>query len=193
LVVLDTDPRHGGDDSLYELERQHGVLPPTRTVVTPGGGQHYYFRWPGFWIKNIAPIVPELPGLDMRGDGGYVVVPPSPGYEPDSVAPLAPMPPVLIELTRDDRNDRNGDRPRVPAGVWARMFVEGIPEGERNDDLTKVTGHLIRRYVDVDLAAALVHLANEAWCQRPLPGSEVDRIIDSVAGMELRRRERRSG
>jgi hypothetical protein len=190
LVVLDADPRHGGDDSLHDLERRHGALPATRTVVTPSGGEHYYFRWPGVWIKSTAPMVPELPGLDMRGDGGYVVVPPSRGYEHDSVAPLAPMPPCLIELARDDRT---GDRRRVPAGVWTRMFVDGIPDGERNVDLTRLTGHLIRHYVAVDLAAALVHLANRAWCTTPLPGSEVDRIIDSVAGMELRRRERRNG
>jgi hypothetical protein len=100
------------------------------------------------------------------------------------------MPAFLIELTRDDRN---GSRPRVPGDVWTRMQVDGIQDGSRNVDLTSVAGHLIRRYVAVDLAAALVHLVNEAWCQPPLPGSEVDRIIDSVAGMELRRRERRTG
>src|SRR5690606_14124825 len=43
LVVLDVDPRNGGDESLRALERQHGELPPTLVAETGGGGVHYYF------------------------------------------------------------------------------------------------------------------------------------------------------
>src|SRR5262249_25320402 len=50
LVVLDVDPRHGGDESLRQLEEQYGPLPETPTVLSGGGGRHLYFRHPGFYV-----------------------------------------------------------------------------------------------------------------------------------------------
>ena len=73
LVVLDVDPRHGGDDSLAALEAVHGPVPPTVRSLTGGGGHHLYFAHPGVAVpsRSIAP------GLDVKGDGGLVVCPPS--------------------------------------------------------------------------------------------------------------------
>jgi hypothetical protein len=62
-----------------------------------------------------------------------------------------------------------------------------LSEG-RNDKLTRLVGHLLRHYVDAALTTALAHLVNEHRCYPPLPREEVDRIVDSVAAMELRRR-----
>jgi hypothetical protein len=73
LIVLDIDPRHGGDDTLAELEHKHGVLPATPSVKTPGGGAHYYFRHPGGHV----PSGPVAEGVDLKADGGYVLAPPS--------------------------------------------------------------------------------------------------------------------
>src|SRR5262245_25088775 len=44
VVVLDVDPRHGGDRSLADLEAKFGALPSTVRASTGGGGQHIYFR-----------------------------------------------------------------------------------------------------------------------------------------------------
>jgi hypothetical protein len=74
LVVLDVDPRHGGDKSLKKLEREHGPLPRTLESVTGGGGRHYYFSHPGGEVRNRTGIEP---GIDLRGDGGCIVAPPS--------------------------------------------------------------------------------------------------------------------
>lgn len=74
LVVLDVDPRHGGDESLKELEHEHGPLPKTVESITGGGGRHVYFSHPGEEVHNRANI---KPGIDLRGDGGCIVVPPS--------------------------------------------------------------------------------------------------------------------
>ncbi len=74
IVVLDVDPRHGGDKSLRALEREHGRLPKTPKSITGGGGQHYYFAHPGGEVRNRAGI---RPGVDLRGDGGCIVAPPS--------------------------------------------------------------------------------------------------------------------
>ena len=75
LVVLDVDPKSGGDETLYELEAVHGHLPETIEVLTGGGGRHLYFRHPGGEVRCSAGKLG--PGLDIRADGGYVVAPPS--------------------------------------------------------------------------------------------------------------------
>ena len=74
LVVLDVDPRHGGKESLRKLEREHGALPDTMESVTGGGGRHLYFSHPGGVVHNRTNIEP---GIDLRGDGGCIVSPPS--------------------------------------------------------------------------------------------------------------------
>jgi hypothetical protein len=71
-LAVDIDPRNGGNESLAELERQHGALATPATVSTGGGGQHRLFRHPGGHIPH------ELaPGIDLKSDGGYIVAAPS--------------------------------------------------------------------------------------------------------------------
>ena len=71
--VLDVDPRHGGEDSLEEWEQDLGRLPDTVEQLTGGGGRHLLFaHQPG--VRNKTDLAP---GLDVRGDGGYIVVAPS--------------------------------------------------------------------------------------------------------------------
>jgi len=75
LLILDIDGEQGRK-SLRALEQQHGQLPDTWSVTTGSGGVHLYFRWPrGLKIRNSAKKI--APGIDIRGDGGYVVAPPS--------------------------------------------------------------------------------------------------------------------
>lgn len=76
LVVLDVDPRNGGDASLERLQGGIGKLPPTLTVKTGGGGYHLYFRYPLSGGK-IAAKLDGYPGIDVKADGGYVLAPPS--------------------------------------------------------------------------------------------------------------------
>ena len=65
----------------------------------------------------------------------------------------------------------------------------GIEAGTRNEQLARLVGHLLRRYVDVDLASEIALLVNEHRARPPLPREELDRIIDSIAAREARRRE----
>jgi hypothetical protein len=77
LFVLDIDDReqHRGSDTLADLEAEHGELPPTVTVHTPSGGRHLYFRT-SINVRNDAGK--RLgPGLDIRGEGGQVLAPPT--------------------------------------------------------------------------------------------------------------------
>ena len=76
LLVLDVDARDGGFESLAALERRNGPLPETAKARTGGGGVHVFFRYPaGETVRNSAGALGT--GLDVRGEGGYVVVPPS--------------------------------------------------------------------------------------------------------------------
>jgi hypothetical protein len=77
IWVTDED----GDEDLAtmsRLEAEHGKLPKTVEVVTGGGGRHLYWRWrpDGREIRNFQ-CRDDLPGFDVRGEGGFVVAPPS--------------------------------------------------------------------------------------------------------------------
>lgn len=76
LFVVDVDPDHGGEESLERLVALHGPLPPGRAVRTGSGGLHLHFAHPGGVVRNSAGTKLGA-GLDVRGDGGYVVAPPS--------------------------------------------------------------------------------------------------------------------
>lgn len=186
LVVLDVDPRHGGLGSLKAIQQEHGPLPETLTVATGGGGYHFYFT------GQAGNRVGVRPGLDLRGDRGYVVAPPSlhmSGRRYEWVRmglPLAPLPPWLLT---GNATGASTQTPRaIPSTEWQRLLAGPIPEGRRNDSLTRLTGHLLRRGVHPVVAMELVLAVNRARCVPPLPEQEVVNLVDSIAGRELRRR-----
>jgi hypothetical protein len=107
IVVIDVDPRHGGDETFQQIEPK---LPLTWRVQTGGGGQHLYFHAGNHEIKNSAGKIG--PGIDVRGTGGYVVGVGSNHISggiyswdvdahPDG-APLAPLPDWLITRKRPE-------------------------------------------------------------------------------------------
>jgi hypothetical protein len=69
FFVLDIDPRHDGDETIFNLQTQHGYLPDTVRFQTGGGGKHILFQYPGIHIPNSAGKIGK--GIDVRGDGGY--------------------------------------------------------------------------------------------------------------------------
>jgi hypothetical protein len=109
LLVLDIDPGADGTESLAALERVHGPLPGTARARTGGGGVHVYFRYPaGEEVRNSAGRLG--PGLDVRGEGGYVVVPPSrtrSAYEWLDRAP--PADPAWLLMCLREQPSRSGE------------------------------------------------------------------------------------
>jgi putative DNA primase/helicase len=79
VVEADTKKGHGVDGiaNLRQFEERHGKLPQTRMAVSPSGSLHYYFRHPGYdiHVKNSSSEL--APGVDVRGDGGMVLAPPT--------------------------------------------------------------------------------------------------------------------
>ena len=175
--VLDIDPRHGGNESLEELEREHGKLPETVEAITGGGGRHILFKHKG-GVRNSAG---RLPGLDVRGEGGYIIVAPSTHASGQAYAWELSSRPDEVELAEwPDRSldalkisDSNLCSPAPPVG-------DRIIKGQRNEVLTSLAGTMRRREMsEYEIVAALL-VANERRCDPPLPDEEVQRIAASV-------------
>jgi hypothetical protein len=78
LLVLDVDPDRGGEAALAQFERSCGPAPRTARARIGGGGLHLYLRYPSeakVAVRNSAGYLGL--GLDVRDEGGYVIVPPS--------------------------------------------------------------------------------------------------------------------
>ncbi|UCE87186.1 MAG: bifunctional DNA primase/polymerase [Deltaproteobacteria bacterium] len=188
LVVVDVDPRHGGTESLARLEARHEPLPPSVEARTGGGGRHLYFAHPGGEVRN---RVGFAPGLDLRGDGGLVVAPPAlhasgaryrwaRGRAPDEI-PLAPLPGWLLDAVRGE-NPGAGN----PLPGWRARVRAAVPEGERNDTLASLTGHLLGHGVDPELAGELLLCWNRVHCRPPLSDAEVLRTVESITRTHAR-------
>lgn len=168
LFVLDVD----NEEALKALEAEYGPLPPTVEVVTPRPGRHVYLRGD---VSNSRGALPD--GIDVRGTGGYVLLPPSPHpngvYEwrtaPDE-EPIAPAPQWLLGLLNAAR--MNGAAPAI----------EGeIPAHQRNQTLASMAGTMRRRgFHEAAIAAALL-ATNKDRCKPPLSDTEVRKIARSVA------------
>jgi hypothetical protein len=188
LVVLDIDVQHGGAESLSRLTQAHGPLPPTIEAVTGGGGRHLYFAHPGGTLHNRVGVEP---GIDVRGDGGYVVAPPS--LHPsgrrycwsssiDFGSAPAAMPGWLLR-----RLFQISGRVGHPLAHWRQLIREGVPEGERNNTIASLAGHLLWHGVDPAMALDLLLCWNAVRCRPPLPEDEVARTVESIARLHLRR------
>ncbi len=184
LVAIDIDPGKGGTDTWAELRRRLDIDDGTVTAVTGGGGKHLLYRAPeGIRIPNSVGKLGA--GVDVRGDGGYIVVPPSvhpngtpyrweTGYSPDDRGPL-PLPQPLLRLLADGHEIRS-----------FRERDEGsrIPEGKRNATLTSLAGAMRRRGMTPEAIEAALVVENARRCDPPLDTREVRRIAASVGRYE---------
>ncbi len=183
LIVLDIDPRHDGEQSLAQWEKVYAPLPLTVEARTGGGGRHVYFKHPGGVIHNRVGIAP---GIDLRGDGGCVVAPPSihksgkaytwvSGREPGMVA-LAELPKWLLRLVQ-----RDAKNPGHSLVYWRQLVREGVVDGVRNNTIASLSGHLLWHGVDADVVVELLLCWNQIHCTPPLDNDEVIHTVLSIA------------
>ncbi len=195
IVVVDVDPRHGGAESLATMEVRHGALPDTVESVTGGGGRHIYFTHPGHECRNRVGVAP---GIDLRGDGGCIIVPPSvhpsgkqyrwkPGHGPGHVE-LAPLP-VWFEQPRFGGSNQHGH----PLAYWRALARKVVKEGQRNSTIASFAGHLFWRNVDPDVLMELMLAWNRVRCSPPLDDQEVIRTVQSIERSHRQHHQEPSG
>jgi Bifunctional DNA primase/polymerase, N-terminal/MarR family len=169
LLVLDVDVQHGGSGTLKELEARHGKLPETAQVLTGGGGRHYLFSHPGREVRNSAGKLGH--GLDVRGDGGYIVAPPSVHESGRAYKWLRALergrsdPPAWL-LDEFDEQRRNGS----PAKLG-----ELIPEGMRREAMLSVAGKLKRAGLTGNEILPTLQELNKR-CRPPLEERELESV-----------------
>lgn len=139
IWVLDVDSYNGGDARLAGYENRHGPLPETRVHHTGGGGVHYIWKHPGFDVRNDAKKVLGQ-GLDLKGERGFVVAPPSVSakgeYElnPAQDIAAAPAPDWLIALLHEYDRQQQGEAlaGRMPeaGGSVTRRYAEAAVQAE---------------------------------------------------------------
>ena len=181
LVVIDLDVDDSKDEdgvaTLRAWEREHGDLPETATVKTGRGGMHLYYMCD----QPVGCSVNAEIGVDVRGDGGYVVAPPSvhPNgnrYEFEEYledVPIARADANVYAFIRAAQGERQrGRRFSLP---------EVIGDGKRNDTLMRLACSLQSQGFDDMLILANLEAVNSQKCVPPLPADEVRAIVESVA------------
>jgi hypothetical protein len=135
-----------------------------------------------------------LPGLDIRGDGGYVVLPPSihPSGRPyvwsvDSGDHFAEAPAWLTNSLTGSNNRSCGRKAKSPEH-WHHILTNTVSNGARNSTLTSICGKLLHTGVtELALLYDVMCCINLARCQEPLSEGEVHTIVASVARTHLKR------
>jgi hypothetical protein len=182
IAALDVDARHGGDASLAELEAVHGSLSDRPTVLTPGGLHLYGRVQPGVHISNNNTGKFGV-GIDVKGPGGYLILPPSVGisgrtyeweasHRIDEVA-IPPWPQWVIDAISQPSNAHaNGQRFELP---------DKIRDGVRNEYLYRFARSLHARKSDFEEIIDALRPVNQRRCEPPLDDGEVVQIARNAA------------
>lgn len=199
LVALDIDARHGGDESFRDLQDAYGEFPESAETKT-GDGIHLFMAHPGQRVPNSSDGKGWLKqrGLDIRGDGGYVIAPPSlhksgkryswqPGAALGEIS-LAAMPGWLLAMKSQSEDAKKQPAPAKSVGLPA-YFEKAIAdecaavalanEGTRNDQLNRsafALGQFIPHGVSRnEIESRLIDAAGRCG----LKGSEINRTVKS--------------
>ena len=180
IVVVDVEA--GGKTDDYN---------PTVIARSGGGGWHFYYKHPGYELKNSARKLREL--TDIRGDGGYVVAPPSlhksgNHYEwsasPD-MSGFTDVPDWVLQSLTPAKVERHEEND------WEKLLTQDNHEGTRNDMAAKVAGYLLstvnQPYWDSTGWASFTAW-NLTHNKSPLPDRELRQVWDSIksrAGVEM--------
>ena len=185
ILVIDLDVRPDGDgrESMRDLEARIGQLPDTVMSITPSGGNHRVFRYPGDDETNFSSAAGISDHVDVRADGGYIILPPSTirsgaytwelSSDPEDVQP-AQLPDAWVNWLPHE--------PRFPENVDTTHFTlpKQIKPGERNDTLFRYAAQLRAKGADADQILAALQEANSQNCTMPLRDPELRAIAGSA-------------
>lgn len=171
LIVIDIDPRNGGNESLKSLD-----LPPTYVVQTGGGGQHMYYRW--MHAASLQKCTGYLPGVDIQAEGSLIVAPPTVHKSgiayvaATTIDEMADAPAWLLELKETPKEK-----------LW-ESGIGGVAEGKRNETAASVCGKFLSEINDKSLWEVAGWGGLKEWNtknEKPLPEAELRSVFESVS------------
>jgi archaellum biogenesis ATPase FlaH len=200
LVVFDLDSK-----SAEDYAENQGGFPLTVTAKT-GKGYHVYLKHPGFEVVN---DVRKEYDIDIRGDGGYVVAPPSlhgsgsryeweDGLSFDEIEPADNVPwtiEYLKEFATKSTTPAQVTPPKplktlskvdstVTPNPYADILANGAQQGERNHAATKLIGHLLGKGNDENIVWETIRQWNAGKNQPPFNEPELREIFNSIRDLE---------
>ncbi len=152
-------------------------LPETATSKTGGGGRHFFYAWVDF-IPNAARIRPLT---DIRGDGGYVILPPSESFKGkyEWLKKIHPLPFFPKHLFGDNSTFKKTD--------WVET-MKGVGQGERNQTAAQVAGKFIKTFGLEKKDAAWQSLIGwNSFNTPPLSERELQNVFQSILNRENRK------
>lgn len=197
VLDIDTKAGHGvnGMKSYHELP--NGVIIPTLSQRTASGGYQMFFKKPD--NNQVKQIIGWRPGIDIKAHvNNYVVVPPSTTDRGqykwiNENAPIKPASQQLLKLIDDWHPATNKQPDYYPQQTGKRWtgqvldnIVQGAPEGQRNDYMTRLCGQLIHAGAENETVWTLINYANQ-FNTPPLDNREVGKIVASVLREELKK------
>jgi putative DNA primase/helicase len=177
IFALDIDPAKGRWDSLEALQKQYGELPHTVTSKTGSGGEHRLFRvGEGITVANAVGV---LDGLDIRGDNGYIVLPPSlhvSGQHYEWInSPfeqvLSEAPDWLVEIVKKKTKSYESH---------VASQNNDITKGMRNDTLLSLGRSLRAKGINAKGIHGALLAINEAQCIPPLSSDDINTLAKNV-------------
>lgn len=191
MWAIDIDPAAGGDRTLVRLVQQRGGFGPTLHAVTGSGGDHYFFHWPGVPVPTVAHRVGV--GIDVRGDGGYIVAPPSlhhsgSHYEwEDPQASPARAPDWLLASLYPPPNQSPQPAYRGTVDIQRRAtaYLAEFPPAIQGQDGSRQTFlaalHLVKGFgLSPDVALTLLEREYNSRCQPPWSRRELEHKVASA-------------
>lgn len=198
VVDIDAKQAHGVDGikSLHNLPK--GAIIPTLSQRTASGGYQLFYQKPH--DSDVKQIIGFRAGIDIKAHiNNYAIVPPSNTNKGvyqwiNPKAPIKSPSKRLLELLKTynpPRNSfhfvsqaRNNSIGKKWTGIVLDNLVQGAPEGQRNDYLTRLCGQMIYAGADSETVWTLINYANQ-FNTPPLEDREVGKIVASVLKEEL--------
>ena len=191
IVVVDVDTYAGGDPAPFAA---HGAA----LVKSASGGLHFWYRYPGSHVPSKACPNPERKGVDVRGDGGYIVVPPSkvPSKVDGVVRPYVwedwTLDLPAWELAEPLLFPKAAPQAEGPVLVaddpgWVREHLRSVPLGSQRQAITRLAGYLAGKGLPPDIAYAVIYKAVVGWPNRPSQPwtpADVEQCVQSIYAKE---------
>ena len=175
IIVLDLDKKHGRTSKEFSI-------PVTVSTRTGGGGEHFFFKYPGYYVKSTNGQILGL-GVDIKGDGGYVILSPSlhlsgNTYDwmvsPHEIEPVGV--PEWLKKALGKQMDTKSNK------LWQKG-VNGASEGNRNETATSMAGK-IRSSLPIEIVETVGWSGLVSWNQNntpPISEDELRGIWNSIA------------